>query len=109
MSNDKHDGKHRDDTETCLEYNRYDIASLMIKLARRGPTSEEDREKILWCSYELCRSGFNPICFADICLRYLLTKPFGSIIRSILLPCPSIVDMNINSSVFSKAYPLRVR
>jgi len=62
MSNDKRDdGKYRDDTETCAGYNRYDVTSLTVKLARRGPHTEEDREKILWCGYELCRSGFHHV------------------------------------------------
>ena len=55
------DGKYRNDTETCAGYNRYDVTSLMVKLARRGPHSEKDREKMLWCAYELCRSGFHPV------------------------------------------------
>lgn len=72
MSNDKRDdGKYRDDTETCSGYNRYDVTSLMVKLARRGPTSEDDREKMLWCAYELCRSGFHPI-FFDRCHKVAL-------------------------------------
>lgn len=67
MSNDKRDdGKYKDSTETKSGYNRYDVTSLMVKLARRGPTSEEDREKMLWSSYELCRSGFHDI-FWDRC------------------------------------------
>ena len=55
------DGRYKDSTETCAGYNRYDVTSLMVKLARRGPTSEEDREKIQWVSWELCRSGFHGI------------------------------------------------
>jgi len=62
MSNDKRDdGKYRDKHETRSGYNRYDVSSLLVKLARRGPHSEQDREKILWCGYELCRSGFHNV------------------------------------------------
>jgi hypothetical protein len=73
MSNDKKrdDGKYRDDAETCSGYNRYDVTSLMVKLARRGPHSEEDREKMLWCAWELSRSGFHYVVF-DRCHKLAL-------------------------------------
>ena len=69
--NKRDDGKYRDDAETCAGYNRYDVTSLMVKLARRGPHSEEDREKMLWCAWELSRSGFHYIVF-DRCHKLAL-------------------------------------
>lgn len=69
--NKRDDGRYKDSTETRSGYNRYDVTSLMVKLTRRGPASKEDREKMLWCGYELCRSGFHEI-FFDRCHKLAL-------------------------------------
>jgi len=59
MSNsERDDGKYRDDHETRAGYNRFNLTSLLQKCARRSPHDDEDREVMMWCSWELARSGF---------------------------------------------------
>ncbi|QLG50231.1 hypothetical protein [Natrinema halophilum] len=53
MSNDTNDlGKPLDSNMTKGGYSRYTVASLLQKAVRRG-----DREKAVWASFELARSG----------------------------------------------------
>ena len=62
MSNDlkRDDGKRLDkqNYETKAGYNKFDLLSLLQKCTRRSPHNEEDREVMMWASWELCRSSY---------------------------------------------------